>query len=163
MGVQLSDSPTWHPVSSVLEVIWGLPEFVSTGHGLHCWWHMSTLGPVVVAQQVVDSGHLHPPPSPTWSVCSHCYDIFNEDYLICSWYLHVWNRVAVARNPPTCPAEKRSLGENLVNDRWIECSAQVRLCTERKGDSILFEISPGIGQRADCMPAKSQVILCFLK
>ena len=58
----------------------------------------------------------------------------------------------MARNPPTCPAEKRSLGENLVNDRWIQCSAQVRLRTERKGDSIsLFEISPGIGWQADCM------------
>ena len=59
-------------------------------------------------------------------------------------------RVAVARNPPTCPAEKRSLAENLMNDRWIECSAQVRLRTEWKGDSIsLFEISPGIGWRAN--------------
>ena len=39
-----------------------------------------------------------------------------------------------------------------VNDRWIQCSAQVLLRTERKGDSIsLFEISPGIGWRADCM------------
>ena len=25
----------------------------------------------------------------------------------------------MARNPPTCPAEKRSLGENLVNDRCL--------------------------------------------
>ena len=39
-----------------------------------------------------------------------------------------------------------------VYDRWIQCSAQVRLRTEQKGDSIsLFEISPGIGWRADCM------------
>ena len=39
-----------------------------------------------------------------------------------------------------------------VNDRWIQCSAQVRLHTERKGDSIsLFEISAGIGWRANCM------------
>ena len=37
-----------------------------------------------------------------------------------------------------------------VNDRWIQCSAQVRLRKERKGDSIsLFEIWPGIGWRAD--------------
>ena len=47
-----------------------------------------------------------------------------------SWYLYVWKGVAVARNPPACPAEKRSLGENLVNDRQISCSAQVRLCME---------------------------------
>ena len=40
MGVQLSGSPTWHPVSGVLEVIWGLPEFISTGHGLYRWWHV---------------------------------------------------------------------------------------------------------------------------
>ena len=33
----------------------------------------------------------------------------------------------MARNPPTCPAEKRSLGENLVNDGRMWCSAQVRL------------------------------------
>ena len=58
----------------------------------------------------------------------------------------------MARNSPTYPAEKRSLGENLVNDRWIWCSAQVKLPVERKGDSIsLFEISPGIGWRADYM------------
>ena len=58
----------------------------------------------------------------------------------------------MARNPPPCPAEKRSLGENLVNDRWTWCSAKVRLLAERKGDSIsLFEISPGIGWRADYM------------
>ena len=88
---------------------------------------MSTLGPVVVAQHVVDPGHLHPPPQPTRSVCSHCYDILNEEYLIISWYLHVQNGVAVARNPPTCPAEKRSLGENLVNDGRMWCSAQVRM------------------------------------
>ena len=25
----------------------------------------------------------------------------------------------MARNPPTCPAEKRSLGENLVNDGLV--------------------------------------------
>ena len=64
MGIQLSGSPTWNPVSSVLEVIWGVPEFVSTGHGLYRWFAdgLSTLGPVVVAQQVVDPGHLHPPP-----------------------------------------------------------------------------------------------------
>ena len=42
MGVQLSGGPTWHPVSSVLEVIWGLSEFVSTRHGLYCWWHVDT-------------------------------------------------------------------------------------------------------------------------
>ena len=40
MGVQLSGGITWHPVSGVLEVIWGLPEFVSTGHGLYRWWHV---------------------------------------------------------------------------------------------------------------------------
>ena len=58
----------------------------------------------------------------------------------------------MARNPPTCPAEKRSLGENLVNDRWIQCSAQVRMGSGAEGDSIsLFEISPGIGWQADCM------------
>ena len=33
----------------------------------------------------VDPGHLHPPPQPTRSVCSHCYDVLNEDYLIISW------------------------------------------------------------------------------
>ena len=33
-----------------------------------------------------------------------------------------------------------------VNDRWIQCSAQVRVRTEQKRDSIsLFETSPGIG------------------
>ena len=36
----------------------------------------------------------------------------------------------MARNPPACPADKRSLCENLVNDRRIPCSAQVRLRTE---------------------------------
>ena len=42
MSVQLSGSPTWHPVSGILEVIWGLPEFVSTRHGLYRWWHVYT-------------------------------------------------------------------------------------------------------------------------
>ena len=83
---------------------------------------------------------------------SHCYDVLNEEYLIISWYLHVRNGVAVARNPPTCPAEKRSLGENLVNDGRMWCSAQVRLRKDVWGDSIsLCEISPGIGWRAHYM------------
>ena len=39
-----------------------------------------------------------------------------------------------------------------VNDMWMQCSAQVRLPTEWKRDSIsLFEISPGIGWQVDCM------------
>ena len=53
----------------------------------------------------------------------------------------------MARNPPSCPAEKRSLG-----DRRMWCSAQVRLRMDVRGDSIsLCEISPGIGWRADYM------------
>ena len=108
---------------------------------------MSTLGPVVVAQQVVDPGHLHPPPYPTRSVCSHCYDVLNEDYLIISWYLHVWNGVAVARNPPAYPAEKevarRESSEPSV--RWNP--AQVRLRTENgmRLNFIVWKFSPGIG------------------
>ena len=42
MGVQLSGSPSWHPVNGILEVIWGLPEFVSARHGLYRWWHVDT-------------------------------------------------------------------------------------------------------------------------
>ena len=62
------------------------------------------------------------------------------------------NGVAVARNPTTCPAAKRWLGENLVNDGRMWCSAQVRLRMDVRGDSIsLCEISPGIGWRADYM------------
>ena len=40
LGVQLSGGITWQPVSGVLEVIWGLPEFVAKWHGLHCWGHV---------------------------------------------------------------------------------------------------------------------------
>ena len=36
MDVQLTALPD----SGVWEVIWGLPEFVSTGHGLYRWWHV---------------------------------------------------------------------------------------------------------------------------
>ena len=60
MGVQLSGGFTWHPVSGFLEVIWGLPELVPA-HMACIAEGMSTLGPVVVAQHVVDPGHLHPP------------------------------------------------------------------------------------------------------
>ena len=42
MGVQLSGGFTWHPVSGVLEVIWGLPEFVPARHGLYRWGHVDT-------------------------------------------------------------------------------------------------------------------------
>ena len=42
MGVQLSGSFTWHPVSGFLEVIWGLPELVPARHGLYCWGHVDT-------------------------------------------------------------------------------------------------------------------------
>ena len=42
MGVQLSGGSTWHPVSGILEVIWGLPEFVPVRHGLYCWGHVDT-------------------------------------------------------------------------------------------------------------------------
>ena len=159
MGVQLSGGPTWHPFSGVLEVIWGLPEYVSTRHGLYRWWHVDTGSS---GGRTTSSGSRTSSPSSiaTRSVYSHCYDVLNEDYLIISWYLHVWQGVTVARNPPTCPAEKRSLGENLVYDRWIWCSAQVRLLMERKGDSIsLFEISPGIGWRADYM---QPLLLCSI-
>ena len=83
---------------------------------------------------------------------TQCYDVLNEEYLIISWYLHVRNGVAVARNPPTCPAEKRSFSENLVNDGRMWCSVQVRLRKDVREDSIsLCEIPPGIGWRADYM------------
>ena len=62
---------------------------------------MSTLVPVVVAQHLMDPGH------PTQSVCSHCYNMLNEHYLVNSWYLHL--RHVVARNPPIIPAKKRLL------------------------------------------------------
>ena len=39
----------------------------------------------------------------------------------------------MARNPPTCPAEKRLLGENLVNDWGMWCSALVWLRMDVKG------------------------------
>ena len=42
MGVQLSGGFTWHPVSGILEVIWGLPEFVPVQHGLYRWGHVDT-------------------------------------------------------------------------------------------------------------------------
>ena len=42
MGIQLSGGFTWHPVSGVLEVIWGLPEFVPARHGLYRWGHVDT-------------------------------------------------------------------------------------------------------------------------
>ena len=42
MGLQLSGGLTWHPVSSILEVIWGIPEFVLTRHGVYRWWHVYT-------------------------------------------------------------------------------------------------------------------------
>ena len=42
MGIQLSGGPTWHPGSGVLEVFWGVPEFVSARHGLCCWGHVDT-------------------------------------------------------------------------------------------------------------------------
>ena len=42
MGVQLSGGFTWHPVIGVLEIIWGLPEFVSPPHRLYRWWHVYT-------------------------------------------------------------------------------------------------------------------------
>ena len=96
--------------------------------------------------------------------------------LVFSWYLHVWNGVAVARNPPACPAEKRSLGENLVNVR--RNPAQVRLRTEN-GMRLIFIVwkiclgsasEPNICSHCYSVPymkipAKNQVILfrtqCF--
>ena len=42
MGIQLSGGFTWHPVSGILGVIWGLPEFVPVRHGLYCWGHVNT-------------------------------------------------------------------------------------------------------------------------
>ena len=42
MGVQLSGGSAWHPVSGVLEVFRGVPEFVSAPHGLCCWGHADT-------------------------------------------------------------------------------------------------------------------------
>ena len=42
MGVQLSGGSTWHPVSGILVVFRGVPEFVSAWHGLCCWGHVDT-------------------------------------------------------------------------------------------------------------------------
>ena len=123
----------------------------------------------------LESQHQGYHEEPHKSVCSHCYDVLNEDYLIISWYLHVWNGVAVARNPPTCPVEKRSLGENLVNDRWIQCSAQVRLLAEWKGTQfhcLKFRLGSA-GEPTICshcysvpymkIPANNQVILTVVR
>ena len=125
MGVQLSGGSTWHPVSGVLEVFRGVPEFVSARHGSCCWGHVNTGS---------SGGCTTRSGSRTSSPSSIAYTI------------------CMARNPPTCPAEKRSLGENLVSDWTMWYSAQVRLRMDRGGDSIsLCEISPGIGRRADYM------------
>ena len=68
----------------------------------------------------------------------------------------------MARNPPTCPAEKRSLGENLVNDGRMWCSVQVWLRMDCQGDSIsLCEILPGIGWRVDYMQPPVPQISAF--
>ena len=140
MGLQLSGGATWHSVSCVLEVVGSLPEFLSTRHGLYHWWDVNFGSNDV--RTTSRGSRSSSPTSIAYTVCSHCYDVLNEDYLVISWYLHVWNGVAVARNPPACPAEKRSLGENLVTDRWLPCYVQMRLCTEagRGLDFICFEI-----------------------
>ena len=108
MGIQLSSSSTWHTVSGILGVVRSLLELYLCDMA-RITEVMSTLGPIVVTQHILDPGHLPPPPLPTRSVCSHCYNVLNEDYLVISWYLHVRHRVAVARIPPTVPAKKRSL------------------------------------------------------
>ena len=48
----------------------------------------------------------------------------------------------MARNPPACPAEKRSLIENLVTDRRMPCYAQARLHSEARRVSIWFVVIP---------------------
>ena len=121
---------------------------------------MPTLGPVVVAPQVVDPGHLLPSPYPTRSVCSHCCDMLNEDCLVNSQYLHVRHGVAVARNPPTVAAMeevawKMSLCENLVSTRGgslrerRRCSCALK--TEVVKKFFVLKFSPGIGWRAERM------------
>ena len=42
MGLQLSGGSTWHPVSGVMEVFRGVPEFVSARHDLCCWGQVDT-------------------------------------------------------------------------------------------------------------------------
>ena len=82
----------------------------------------------------------------------------------------------MARNPPACPAEKRSLGENLVTDWRMSCSAQVRLRTEAGRDSISFVLKFRLGSAGEpnicshCysvpymkIPANNQVILSSLE
>ena len=144
---------TWHSVSCVLEVVGSLPEFLFMRHGLYRWWDVNfgSSGGCTTSRESRTSSATSI--AYMTSMQTHCYDVRNEDYLIISWYLHAWNGVAVARNPPTCPAGKRSLGENLVTDRWMSCYTQVRLCTEAgKGlDFVCFEISSGIGWQTECM------------
>ena len=55
----------------------------------------------------------------------------------------------MARNPPACPDEKRSLGENLVNNRWIPCSAQVRLPRKPECDSISIVLKFRLGSAGE--------------
>ena len=42
------------------------------------------------------------------------------------------NLLSVRQVGGTCLTERRSLGENLVNDRQIPCSGHVRLHTEAR-------------------------------
>ena len=120
MGVQLSGSPTWHPVSGVLEVFWGLPEFISTGHGLYRWWHVYTGSSG--GRTASCGSRTSSPSSIAYTICMQpCYDILNEDYLIISME---WSSSGQE------PAEKRLLGKNLVNDRRILNPPQVWLRME---------------------------------
>ena len=81
-------------------------------------------------------------------------------------------RSSSAQEPTCLPAESRSLGKNLVNDRRIACSAQVRKYTENRMWLNFIGLKFGLGSASKpivcshCysvpymkIPANNQVIL----
>ena len=75
----------------------------------------------------------------------------------------------MARNPPACPAEKRSLGENLVNVRWNPAQLRLRTKNGMRLNFIVWKLHLGSASEPNVcshcysvpymkIPAKNQVI-----
>ena len=112
-----------------------------------------------------------------------CYEVLNEDYILHKSYkkrmewcpekavtIPTQALGIVARNPPTCPTEKRSLGENLVNDGRMWCSAQVRIDKWTQFHCVKFRLESA-GEPTICshcysvpymkIPVNNQVMFMF--
>ena len=137
LDLQQSGGATRHSVGCFLAVVRGIPVLLSSRYGFHLRGNVNTTpcGHCATCRGWYSSSS---PATITCTIFSQCFRVFNEDYMIFSWYLHVRTAEAMALDPPTFPAEKRSLGEDQTGHSWRKLGAYVRICSQQWMTAVKF-------------------------